>query len=74
MRTILITLSAVLLCGSALAQQANVNLDYDPQKNSQNLVAFSAPLHSPDVRDDRTVTFRLKAPEAQRVELAGSPS
>ena len=71
MRTILITLSAVLLCGSALAQQANVNLDYDPQKNSQNLVAFSAPLHSPDVRDDRTVTFRLKAPEAQRVELAG---
>jgi hypothetical protein len=27
MRTMLITLSATFLCGSALAQQANVNLD-----------------------------------------------
>ena len=32
---------------------------------------FSAPLNSPDVRDDRTVTFRLKAPEARAVSLAG---
>jgi hypothetical protein len=75
MRSILFTLSAGLLCGSlcgsAQAQQANVNLDYNPQKNSENLVPFSAPLNSPDVRDDRTVTFRLKAPEAQKVELAG---
>ena len=75
MRSILFTLSASLLCGSmcgsALAQQANVNLDYNPQKNTENLVPFSAPLNSPDVRDDRTVTFRLKAPEAQKVELAG---
>lgn len=32
---------------------------------------FSAPLNSPDVRDDRTVIFRLKAPEAHSVTLAG---
>jgi enterochelin esterase family protein len=57
--------------GTAFAQQANVNLDYDPQKNTENLVPFSAPLNSPDVRDDRTVVLRLKAPEAHRVSLAG---
>jgi len=37
----------------------------------RNLVPFSAPLNSPDVRDYRAVTFRLKAPEVRRVELAG---
>jgi enterochelin esterase-like enzyme len=71
MRPTLFTLLASLLSGAALAQQANVNLDYNPQKNTQNLVPFSAPLDSPDVRDDRTVTFRLKAPEANSVALAG---
>ena len=40
----------------ALAQQANVNLDYNPQKNTENLIPFSAPLNSPDVRDDRTAS------------------
>jgi enterochelin esterase-like enzyme len=71
MRTALLTALAGLLCGVALAQQANVNLEYDPQKNKENLVPFSAELNSPDVRDDHTVTFRLKAPEARSVSLAG---
>ena len=31
------------------AQQANVNLDYNPQKNTENLIPFSAPLNSPDM-------------------------
>lgn len=53
------------------AQQANVNLDYNPQKNTENLIPFSAPLNSPDVHDDGTVTFRLKAPAAQDVRLTG---
>jgi enterochelin esterase-like enzyme len=70
-QTALLTVLAGLVCGTALAQQANVNLEYDPQKNKENLVPFSAPLNSPDVRDDRTVTFRLKAPEARSVSLAG---
>ncbi len=52
-------------------QQANVNLDYNPQKNTENLIPFSAPLNSPDVKDDRTVTFRLKAPAATKVQLTG---
>ncbi|MFO1514125.1 MAG: alpha/beta hydrolase-fold protein [Verrucomicrobiota bacterium] len=53
----------------ARAQQANVNLDYNPQKNTENLVPFSASLNSPDVRDDRTVVFRLRAPSANSVRL-----
>lgn len=52
-------------------QQANINLDYNPQKNTENLIPFSAPLNSPDVRDDGTVTFRLKAPAAKDVRLTG---
>lgn len=53
------------------AQQANVNLDYNPQKNTEGLNPFSAPLNSPEVHDDQTVTFRLRAPKAQEVKLAG---
>jgi hypothetical protein len=54
------------------AQQANVNLDYNPQKNTENLIPFSATVNSPDVRDDGTVTFRLKAPAAKQVLLSGA--
>jgi len=71
MRAAAIAVLAGLACGTALAQQANVNLDYNPQKNTENMIPFSAPFNSPDVRDDRTVTFRLKAPEARTVSLAG---
>ena len=71
MKSALFALLASMVCGTALAQQANVNLDHNPQKNTENLVPFSAPLNSPDVRDDRTATFRLKAPEARTVSLAG---
>ena len=55
----------------AWPQQANVNLDYNPQKNSENLIPFSARLNSPDVRDDHMVTFRLRAPSAREVTLSG---
>lgn len=54
-----------------LAQQANVNLDYNPQKNTENLIPFGASVLSPEARDDRTVTFRLKAPQAHEVLLTG---
>lgn len=57
-------------CG--LSQQANVNLDWNPHKNTENLTPFSAPLNSPEVHDDRTVTFRVKAPDAEKVELNGA--
>ncbi len=51
------------------AQQSNVNLDYNPQKDTEGLIPFSAQVNSPEVHDDHTVTFRLKAPNAQKVVL-----
>lgn len=61
----------LMLCLPILskAQQANVNLDYNPQKDTEGLTPFSAPVNSPEVHDDRTVTFRLKAPNAKVVTL-----
>ncbi|MFD2933164.1 esterase [Spirosoma flavum] len=66
---------ALLLSGNhwLSAQQANVNLDWNPQKNTQNLVPFGASVISPEVRDDHTAIFRLKAPDAKQVMLAGGP-
>ncbi|WP_159467742.1 esterase [Dyadobacter sp. 3J3] len=57
----------------SFAQQANVNLDWNPQKNTQNLVPYGGNVVSPDVRDDHTITFRLKAPDAHEVKLTGGP-
>jgi enterochelin esterase family protein len=64
------------ICAAAfplIAQQAHVNLDWAPHKNAQGLKPFGAALISPEVRDDHTITFRLNAPEARRVELTGGP-
>src|SRR5690554_4643672 len=61
-----------LLMGISLpltAQQANVNLDHNPHQDTEGLTPFSAPLNSPEVHGDRTVTFRLKAPHAGEVLL-----
>jgi enterochelin esterase family protein len=63
----------VLLSQPARAQQAHVNLDWNPHKNLQNLRPYGANLISPDVADDRTVTFRLRAPDARAVALSGGP-
>lgn len=54
----------------AAAQQANVNLDWNPQKNTQNLVPYGAGVISPEVRDDGMVTFRVRGPKAQEVTLS----
>lgn len=66
-----ICMGAVLSAQYLMGQQANVNLEYNPQKDKEGLIPFSAPLNSPEVHDDQTVTFRLKAPKAQEVKLAG---
>jgi enterochelin esterase family protein len=55
------------------SQQANVNLDWNPQKNTENLTPFSAPVNSPEVHDDRSVTFRVMAPQATKVRLESGP-
>lgn len=69
-----LSLTAVLCsAASAAAQQAHVNLDWSPQKNTQNLTPFGANVISPEVRDDRTITFRLRAPNANSVALTGGP-
>jgi len=64
-------LPGLLTLTIATGQQANVNLDWRPHLNTENLIPFSAPINSPEVRNDRTVIFRLKAPEAKKVNLAG---
>ncbi len=56
-----------------LAQQAQVNLDYNPQKDTAHLIPYGAKLISPEVRDDQTVTFRIKAPAAREVVLSSGP-
>jgi hypothetical protein len=43
------------------AQQAKVNLDWNPHKNVQNLNPFGANVISPEERDDRTVTLRSRS-------------
>ncbi|HET7221084.1 MAG TPA: alpha/beta hydrolase-fold protein [Vicinamibacterales bacterium] len=74
MKTIFLVPLAILgSCAAVSAQQAHVNLDWNPHKNTQNLTPYGASLVSPDVKDDRTVTFRLKAPDARTVALTGGP-
>jgi enterochelin esterase family protein len=58
--------------GSVFSQQAQVNLDWDPQKNIENLTPFGANVITPEVFDDHTVIFRVKAPEANQISLSGS--
>lgn len=65
----IIIFTLILLPAFSWSQQANVNLDYNPQKDTEGLIPFSASVNSPEVHDDRTVTFRLKAPYAKEVNL-----
>ncbi|HXW04177.1 MAG TPA: alpha/beta hydrolase-fold protein [Vicinamibacterales bacterium] len=69
----LVTAGILALSATAGAQQAHVNLDWNPHKNTQNLAPYGASLISPEVTDDRMVTFRLRAPEANAVALTGGP-
>jgi enterochelin esterase-like enzyme len=64
----------ILICGFVKldAQQAHVNLDWAPQKIGDGLTPFMAQTISPEVHDNHTVTFRVKAPEVQEVLLSGS--
>lgn len=69
--SVVTTLLVILSCYMA-AQQSHVNLDWDPQKNKENLIPFSANVISPEVFDDHTVIFRLKAPDVSSVLLTGT--
>jgi enterochelin esterase-like enzyme len=72
-KTQLLFLSILLLsCSQLFAQQNHVNIDWDPQKNKENIIPFSSSVISPEVFDDHTVIFRLKAPNVNKVMLTGS--
>jgi enterochelin esterase-like enzyme len=60
------------VASSAAAQQSRVNVAWDPQRNTENLVPLSANVISPEVHDNHTVTFRLNAPDVDEVLLVGS--
>ena len=70
-KTIIAAIS-LLIALTASAQQSNVNLSYNPQKDTEGLIPFSANLNSPQVNDDHTVIFRLRAPKAESVALSGA--
>jgi enterochelin esterase family protein len=72
-KTSLVAVAALALCVNASAQQAHVNLDWNPHKNTQNLAPFGANLVSPEVTDAGMVTFRLRAPDVRTVALTGGP-
>ncbi|MBN1339276.1 MAG: hypothetical protein JXA03_08130 [Bacteroidales bacterium] len=52
-------------------QQDHVNLNFNPQKNYENLIPFAANVISPEVLDDKSVIFRVMAPEAENISLTG---
>lgn len=72
LRRLPLLLPGVLAAALMSAQQSHVNLDWRPQKNTENLVPFTATLNSPEVRGDGTVVFRVRAPEAKQVLLTGA--
>lgn len=67
-------LSTLMMLGTICmyAQQSHVNIQFDPQRNTENITPFSAQVISPEVNDDHTVIFRVKAPNAHEVKLTGS--
>jgi enterochelin esterase-like enzyme len=70
-KTTFVLIGLIFALGS-LAQQAHINEDWDPMKNKEKLVPFSANVISPEVMDDCIVIFRLKGPDVQCVTLSGS--
>src|SRR6266446_6426203 len=61
-------------CASACPSRTNIKFMYAKLLLAMSLItltksAFSEPLVSPEVHPDRSVTFRLKAPDAKEVVL-----
>ncbi len=70
MKRILITIMLMAAAAVMSAQQSHVNIDWQPQKNTENITPFSCRVISPEVSDDHMVTFRVYAPDAKEVQLA----
>ncbi len=71
-RILLTSFFAMAAASIAPAQQSHVNLDWAPQRNTQNLIPFGATVISPEVGDDGMVIFRVKAPDAREINLSGN--
>lgn len=71
-KTLITTALTAAICLTVNAQQSNVNLSHNPQFDTEGLIPFSASLNSPQVNDDHTVVFRIKAPKASQVGLSGA--
>lgn len=63
--------SPLLLSGLLLLAAASALPAQTPATNAVSRPARPAPLRSPDIAEDRTVTFRLRAPGAKEVHVAG---
>ena len=70
MKNLLSLLSLVLASINLLAQDSSAPRTEAPRTNAPARREFMA-LVSPEVQRDRTVTFRLRAPNAKEVKLAG---
>ncbi len=69
----LVTLALTLCCSVALwGQQDHINFYNNPQANKENIKPFGTSVISPEVHPDRTVTFRLLAPNAKEVSVSGT--
>jgi len=74
MKRLLVTLVLLFSVATLHAQQAQVNLDWAPHRNAENLaLRYATGTITPVVHDDRTVTFKIVAPKAGSVNLLGFP-
>ena len=70
-KTLLSAACMLMIPVAGFAQQARTYLDYNPQKNTENYPVMYGTDISPEVHADRTVTFRITAPQAQTILLTG---
>lgn len=73
-KKLLILASVVFLSFNLSAQQEQVNIDWKPHQKTLDIpIPYSAGVVSPLVRDDQTVTIKLKAPDVKAVSVIGLP-
>ena len=70
--TLIISTLLLVFYAPLYAQQSHVNIDWDPQRNKEGLNPYGARVISPEVHDNRTVTFRLIGPNANSVTVSGN--
>jgi len=68
---LLLTLVSSIFSMTLFGQQNHVNVSWDPQRNKEGITPFSARVISPEVHDNRTVTFRLLGPNVNTVTVSG---